>query len=382
MKILISKYTLFRISFLLFATIVFNLRVNGQAKNDWYYFRDKKTGLIGYKDARGNIKIPAKFSGLTGQLVFRDIIAVYEEKTGESYYLSKNGKKFGIDSLYVWDNSYDDVTEGKIRFRDKKTDKVGFFDKSGKVVIPALYDDARPFHNGLALVTYNGKRKCPDGKNYDGKNPCEEWYWSGKTAIINIHNQIIANNINIDQTENIDWFTLKITDKKPDTTLYNSFKTKNGQYYSFLNHKKEFNKWFFGKYLANLNNSSISNNCFRSIMTQGLFAGQLRKDYSKNHFLSDYKGLLINLMTAIKAIKVETHVFPEDLNSYIYTKKAYPEFYNAEHELDIDKYPVFNVVTTNYTSDRKTMSQNQFAFVRINGSYQLIEVDLKIGLDK
>src|SRR5206468_2695683 len=116
----------------------------------------------------------------------------------------KNGKKTGRDSVYLWDFTYDHEQEGKIRFRDKKTDKVGFFNKEGKIVIPAVYNDAGPFNNGLALVIHDGKRTCAD-------KSCEHWSWNGINALINTHNKIIADDININETDDIEWATLKIT---------------------------------------------------------------------------------------------------------------------------------------------------------------------------
>ena len=36
-------------------------------------------------------------------------------------------------------------------------DKFGFIDKTGKLVIPAQFDDAEPFSKGLAVVKIKGK---------------------------------------------------------------------------------------------------------------------------------------------------------------------------------------------------------------------------------
>jgi len=380
-KIKIYKNAIFRICLALFITLKFCNRVNGQAKNNWYYFRDKKTGLVGYKDVKGNIKIPAKFGGLTNQLVFSDVIAVYEDKTGKSYYLLKNGKKFGIDSLYVWDNSYDYINEGKIRFRDKKTDKVGFFDKTGKIIIPALYNDARPFHNGLALTVHNGKRVCLDGSIYNDKEPCEDWSWNGVSALIDTHNKIIADKIDITETDNIDWYAVKITNSVPDTTLYTSFKTTNGTFYSFLNYEKEFKNWFYKSYLNNLNYQALSTDCYDKINFEDTFIKQIRNDYSKSYFLQQYESLLYKLMRSIKAKSVETNIFHEDLNPYIFAGKSFSAFY-INGEPDGQKYPVFNVVTTNYTKTRTLDYQNQFSFIRTHTGYKLIGVALGMGRSK
>ena len=104
-------------------------------------------------------------------------MAAMEENDGKfsSYYLLKNEKKIGKDSVYVWDMVFDCESEGMIRFRDSKTDKVGFFDGKGKVTIPAIYSDALPFRNNVAVVIKDAKRTCFDGKLYRREKPCEHW---------------------------------------------------------------------------------------------------------------------------------------------------------------------------------------------------------------
>ena len=40
-------------------------------------------------------------------------------------------------------------------FKDWKKDRVGFLDKDGKVVVPAVYNYAYPIRNGLKLALIN-----------------------------------------------------------------------------------------------------------------------------------------------------------------------------------------------------------------------------------
>ena len=374
MKIKISKNDTLKISTLLFWIIALHSQVSGQPKNTWYQFRDKKTDLVGYKDAQGRIKIPTKFGEFTGSLVFNDIIAVYEEKTKQSYYLLKNGKKVGLDSLYIWDYMYDNEKENKIRFRDKKTDKVGFFNKDGKIIIPAIYNDALSFHNGLALVVYNGKRVCFD-------KICEHWSWRDINAIIDSHNKIIADSININEIDKIDWFALKITNSKPDTTLYTSFKTPTDKFYSFLNREKEFTAWFYKKYLPNLNYQELSTNCYKELVIEDNFNKNGRTYYSKASFIKRYHTLMLQKMKNIKLNKVETHIFKEDINEYIYTRKNFSVFYTRDGELNNEKHPGFNVVITCLTKNKKVDYQDQFSFIWVNNGYKLIEISLGVGLN-
>lgn len=370
----ISKNDILKTTTLLFWIIALYSPVSGQPKNNWYGFSDKKTNLMGYKDGQGHIKIPAKFGGLTGSLVFRDIIAVYEEKTKQSYYLLKSGKKTGLDSVYTWDDTYDRENEDKIIFRDKKTDKVGFFDKIGKIIIPAVYNDARSFHNGLSVVVYNGKRVCFD-------KSCEHWSWRGVWALIDTHNKIVADSIDLNEIDKIDWFALKITNSKPDTTLYTSFKTPTGKFYSFLNREKEFTAWFYKKYLPNLNYQELSSNCYKELVIEDNFNKNGRTYYSKALFIKRYQTLMLQKLKNIKLNKVETHIFKEDINEYIYTRKSFPVFYTLDGEINNEKHPSFDVVVTYSTKNKKLDYQDQFSFIWVNNGYKLIEIALGVGLN-
>jgi hypothetical protein len=382
MRITRSIFMTLKLSLVIILMFLLYSPVYGQKKNDWYSFADKNTHLTGYKDKRGNIKIPAKFGGLTSALVFRDVIAVYEDKSGKSYYLLKNGKKFGTDSLYVYDNSYDDLHEGKIRFRDKKTDKVGFFNKNGAIVIPAKYNDARPFYNGLALVVHNGKRVCMDGGAFNPAKPCEDWSWDGITAIIDIHNKILADDIKYEETENIDWNSFKITNSLPDTTIFTGFKTPDNKFCTFLNFEKEFTKWFYKNYLSNINIEIFSANCYKEVMVENRFESMKGKLYTKSSFKKYYQTIVMKEMESIKLNKVETEIFDEELNPYDFNDKNFSIFYANDGEPDKQKYPVFNVICTYTQYNKKLDYQQQFFFIRTTKGYKLYQIALNVGRQK
>src|SRR6266436_2430557 len=52
--------------------------------------------------------------------------------------------------------------EPKSLFPVEKESKFGFIDRAGKVVIPMQFDDARDFHEGLALVKTGEKKQFID----------------------------------------------------------------------------------------------------------------------------------------------------------------------------------------------------------------------------
>ena len=137
--------------------------MNAQNHNRWTAFWDDEKELIGFKDNRGNIRIDPKFGSLTTANYFDDIIAVSEEVNGnfQLYYLTKSGKIIGQDSLWIVDNTPDCECEGFIRFRDKKTDKVGLFNANGKITIPAEYDELTRVMNGMLCRFEREQKKIP-----------------------------------------------------------------------------------------------------------------------------------------------------------------------------------------------------------------------------
>ena len=107
----------------------------GQQKDTWIAIWNQDSTLIGFKDSKGNIKIEPKFTSvLTWAEKFNDTVAVREEgKERRYYHLTKNGIIVGRDSIYIFDNSFDCESEGFIRFRVIRTDKMGLFDRKEKL---------------------------------------------------------------------------------------------------------------------------------------------------------------------------------------------------------------------------------------------------------
>jgi hypothetical protein len=50
-----------------------------------------------------------------------------------------------------------DINEGEKLYQISVNDKLGFIDKTGKMIIEPKFDDAEPFSEGLAKI-YVGKR--------------------------------------------------------------------------------------------------------------------------------------------------------------------------------------------------------------------------------
>ena len=374
----------------------------GQTKDIWVRFYDTTTELSGYKDSKGSIKIPAKYDNFTRADTFYNIIAVTEkiDSSYKSYYLLKDGSKVGQDSVFMFDFTYDCESEGKILFKDNKKDRVGFFDKNGLAIIPAIYNAASPFRNGLAIALKNAKRSCW-GESEDTLN-CEHLSWSGgETVLINDKNEILVDSLK-GYLSNINWYSLKINDPNIDTSIWVSLRGRSEKVYSFVNYEKEFTKWFYSKFLFALNSSS------KDKLKELLFS-EVTFWTNKNGWTSLNNSKFLNAFpTSLTKKRFKENNFKrvsisdEDLNSLIFEDKLYKGFYDACGSHNKEKYPVFDVMLTYYKKRTKELNippppgsksekwelsdfdkkyeidyQEHFEFIRTEEGYKLLSVSLK-----
>jgi hypothetical protein len=363
---------------LIFLLCISNVNSLAQDKNLWTSFMDDKNELIGYKDYNQNVKIPPKFiSGFTIARSFDNIIVVAEQIDSvnySSYYLLKNGKEFGRDSIYLWDNSPDCESEGKIRFRDNITDKAGFFDKNGNVVIPAVYNDVMPFRNGMSVAIINAEKKCLDGKIFN-KNNCEHWSWEGgEIVLFNDSNKIVIDDFIF--TDELDWYSLNIVDERGDTSIRDYYKGKNGKYYSFVNFEKEFKLWFQSGLLCSTNIEKLRNNCFSEI-TYWSDSNNEWITMETDNFLKENKEALSQKLCEFQKENSDYSIFMEGLNPFIFSKEIYSMYYDYCGNSMTWKYPVFDVVISYNDKEGRVDYQDNIEFLRTDDGYKLICLSIK-----
>ncbi|MBP7172662.1 MAG: WG repeat-containing protein [Cloacibacterium sp.] len=342
-----------------------------QEKEDWLAFYNQDSTKIGFKDTKGNVKIEARFQPFMTQQVFRNVIAVQETVSDgktECYYLNKNGKKFGKDSLYVFDFEYASEKEEKIKFRDPKTDKVGFFDIQGKVVIPAEYNDTTDFNTGIA-IGIKGAEKKRWHKDSQHQN-CDHWSWvGGKTVAINAKNQVLFEVPSTkDLSYTIDYSKFEIN-KKVDNEIYTSYQASDGNTYSFYSPERDFKKWFENQFLPDFRKNkkilpvyyfdliSVSDNDDPQYPT-------VWKNHHKKEFISRHAKRIDAYFTHFLEKKLSLSYFASTLTNALY----YAE--NIRPKEDLSK----NICISFHFSKGNFENQYHFEFTKIGEQFYLTSV--------
>lgn len=359
------KLTLYTVIFL---TTISSLSMLGQSNDTWISFTNKDTTLIGYKDKNGVVKIEPKFSTLfTNAKKFENIIAVTEEINGKwnSYYLTKQGRVVGRDSLYTFETSFDCENEGFIRFRDPKTDKTGMFNKTGDIIIPAEYNYLSRATNGMIIALKGAEKKySEDGEHY-------RWI-GGQEFLIDTNNTILIDNFKVD--ENLNFFSLEKTKTPHSDTLRKSFLAKDGSYYSFIDFEKEFKQWIKKELLNGLTKERLISISYDTITWES------QDDWAKTKkekLITDNFTVLKSGLLEILKPKTDYFISSYGLNIFMYEGLEFEKYYNNCGESKDWIYPTMSIIISH--KNKKDFSQNHYEFLRTDDGYKLISLALRKG---
>ncbi|MFD1603794.1 hypothetical protein ACFSJW_10230 [Flavobacterium artemisiae] len=344
--------------------VILNYPVFAQSNDVWTSFPNKDTTLVGFKDKNGIIKIQPKFNGFTIARKFENIIAVSEEENGKwkNYYLTKQGKIVGRDSLFVFDNGPDCENEGFIRFTDRKTDKMGIFNAEGKIVIPAHYSGLTKVRNGLIIALKDAE------KQQDG----EHFFWKGgKEFLIDINNKILIENFTY--SNELNFYSLEKTKEPNKDETRDNFLGVDGMYYSFINYDKEFKHWLKNTFLTNLTKTSLEKHSFDKITYWKEPKGWISE--SKTMFVHHNYNLIKLRLQQLNSPKTDYFISSDGLNQFIYESEEYEIYFNNCHESKDWMYPTMDIVIN--PKNKTENGQDHFEFLRTENGYKLISVSLK-----
>lgn len=322
------------------------------------------SSLVGFKDHKGNIRIPPKFETYSPAQRFEDIIAVHERVAGKitSYYLTKSGKIAGRNSMYIFDNTPDCESEGFIRFRDPKTDKAGLLNKQGNIVIPAIYNDLSRVENGLVIVLSGAVKKS----TADGEHTMWE---GGRYMLIDTTNRLLIENFAIPNPVSL--HTLQLSDNPGTDPERKYYRGVNGRYYGFIDTDAEFKRWF-RILLTDISKTPLRNATFHQVKYWQEAAGWLSA--SRDSFIDKNFELLRRLLLRLKSPDARYDTFNESLNPYLFDSEIFSAYFNNCNEARESQYPVKNVVVNHGTGGN--LKQDHFTFLRTDSGYKLISVSL------
>lgn len=292
------------------------------------------------------------------------------------YYKLTNRRVVGEDSVYSFDAIDDCESDGKIRFRDRITDKAGFFDNNGKVVVPAIYNDVSRFQNGMAMVIKDAKRVGWNGEDCK-KGGCEHWLWTGGSEmLINSRNEVLVDKFEVDGAPVINWYSVQVSEMPADTSLYCSVKGVNGKWYVFLDYQKEFDKWFREKYLAASVDLAKLREFAHDSLVSSLPDDQEWMRMSGDEFIQKCGSRLTARLQPIRdhQISIFTGLTMFGLNPYIHTGPSFEPFFDGCIPGDAGRYPAFDVTSNFIDKSGKLDYQEQYSFLRTGSGYKLIGV--------
>lgn len=343
----------------------------GQDDKPWIAFYNKDTTLIGFKDSKNNVKIEPKFTGFISASKFDDIIGVTERinEKWPSYYLTKSGRIVGRDSLHIFDNGVDCESEGFIRFRDKKTDKEGMFDRNGDIAIPAIYSAITSVRNGM-VIALQGAKKEEWGK--DSGDYHFSWV-GGKQLLIDTHNRLLIDDFKSER--NLNFFSLLVSDKPNEDPVRQNFKTSQGKYYSFIDFGKEFDTWLKKSLLNHFTKESLMEASYKELTYWKEQDGWKAED--KHSFMTRNFELIKTKLLQLNRPDCKYQIFDDGLNKFIYESEEYQRFFDNCGAAKEWIYPLKNIVIS--YGKGKDSFQDHFSFLRTEEGYKLISISLGKG---
>jgi len=343
--------------------------LQAQESGAWTAFWNKDTSLVGFKDAAGNVRIAPELSDLTVANRFENIIAASENVPGgwKTYYLTRSGREVGRDSLYLFDNTPDCESEGFIRFRDRKTDKTGTFDRNGKVAIPAGYSDMSSVNNGMIMALKDAYRKVWEGG--------EHFSWvGGQEMLIDTANRVLIDTFKYSDV--LDFYSVQRSAAPSADAIRESFRGTDGQYYSFINTDREFATW-----LKVLLSDTLTEERLAAVTGEEVYYwkepdGWIHKTGAQ--FAADNFALLQQKLAQLDMGLLDGVTFSEDLNPFTFNTDRWQSYFNNCGQALTSRYPFKVVVINSKTATGEW--QDHLGFLRTAAGYKLVYVNIGRGI--
>ena len=346
--------------------------MNAQSNNQVLYsFYDEDTRLKGFKDSKDSIIYQAQYGFFSKAKIFERIVALNVHLQGEkkdAYYMLPSGKKFGRDSLYVFDFAFDCESEGFIRFQDPTTQLVGLFDSEGKVAISAEYNYLSSVKNGYIVGLKNAKKEF----YHQGEGDCNHFKWvAGDTLLLKSDNTIVVQEYT--DNYNLKWSSSMMTTEPSNDPIRVNYKTTEGKYLSFVDNLKEFDQ-FLEQILEELDSSTLESIVYNQI---GFSSSEDQTSILKKEYLSKNGARLLKSLSSIHQsnYRSETSIsnfLPRPIELSPHEEKVYD---NCGRR-NLSEYPIYTIRISKRNEKGRTMSQDHIQFLKLKGEIKLVSASL------
>lgn len=337
-------------------------------------FMSADSMFFGFKNPEGKVIAEPRFM-MVGNEAFKDVVAVMEEVTTDkhsTYYLRADGTKFGVDSVYFFDQAPDIESNGFIRFKDPVSKKVGVMNVAGEIVLPAEFDEMWELRNGFVWAIRGSTMECVD-KNVPLKN-CEHRTWvGGEKVLYNLKGELLSRDFfsNLNDHVNLDYYTFKKSKKASKDPNRINFKAEGGGFFSFVDLDKTFDSWLKENLLDIPSESQLSTLMGDSVLVWKEETGW--EVQSKSDFSASNSAEIRLLNDLLKNKKYNYfNFYQEDLFFYEF-RSLFGQYFNGAYQFNHWKYPTYQmVIDSQFNRD-----QSHLTFLRTEKGWKLISVSIR-----
>lgn len=334
----------------------------------WTTFPDENGQKFGFKNDSGVVVIPPKFNGYSNNFRLTNICIVTEEHDGKQhrYYLTTSGNIVGHDSVY----DFDCEREGFIRFKNPSTDLIGLFDRNGKVVIPAIYNELTSVRNGLLIARKNAKKRITH--SHSGHN---HFVWEeGQILLIDTNNRVILKSFT--DTLPLNFYSHQIHKRvvTEDSGQRVFFRGKNSKYHSFINYKEEFMVWLKDSLLSeNFNPKDLKNQSLPTLTFWKYDKGWVTEPSGKT--IEKYFNPIRKMLLPIQQEKQEYQLLLTGLSTFSSASDDFRKYYDDCGNTLIEKYPVLRLSAPH--TKGTDLYYDHVSFLRTDEGYKLQSFSIK-----
>jgi hypothetical protein len=236
---------------------------------------------------------------------------------------------------------------------------------------------------GGSLIEY-------DGDGYDVMELFRFDRWEkGKHQLLDTKNRVLVKKFGHSYM-NLDFHSLSIDSKPSTDPIRDSFLGTNGQYYSFINHEKEFIHWWTDEFLPDLTKENFLRYAYDFILgyeTIGYTRPRVIRDDKVSFINQHYDRMVLGFehVSGIRqdiAMNALTTSSYENLNYYrvlLRNCDGFERFCNICSDHNHEIYPVIHLAIRNKEGDPSKVVRYNIEFIRTDAGYRLFHFEWAIS---